>query len=90
MEVVKLIYFPTHKQIEEILRIAIKMPSVSIKYVSQETNINTSVLYNWSCGAKGLGVNKMDTIINWLNDCRPDVLPAAIREYGKKVNCYEL
>lgn len=43
-------YFPTYKQIEDILLIAVKLPSMSIKYVAQETGLNAKGLYNWSSG----------------------------------------
>ena len=70
-------YFPTYKQIEDILLIAVKLPSMSIKY-------------NWSSGQSHLGPQRADIIIQWLNDCRPDVLPAAIGRYKEKVITYEL
>ena len=74
-------YFPTYKQIEDILLIAVKLPSMSIKYVAQETGLNAKGLYNWSSGQSHLGPQRADIIIQWLNDCRPDVLPAAIGTY---------
>ena len=83
-------YFPTYKQIEDILLIAVKLPSMSIKYLAQETGLNAKGLYNWSSGGSHLGPQRADIIINWLNDCRPDVIPAAIKQYNKEVLAYEL
>lgn len=83
-------YFPTYRQIEDILLIAVKLPSMSIKYVAQETGLNAKGLYNWSSGGSHLGPQRADTIIQWLNDCRPDVLPAAISKYKEKVRAYDL
>lgn len=83
-------YFPTYQQIEDILKIAVKLPSMSIKYTAQETGLNAKGLYAWSSGASHLGPQRADIIINWLNECRPDVLPAAIKAYNKKVIAYEL
>lgn len=83
-------YFPTYQQIEDILKIAVKLPSMSIKYVAQETRLNAKGLYAWSSGARHLGPQRADIIIQWLNDCRPDVLPAAIKQYNKEVLAYEL
>lgn len=83
-------YFPTYQQIEDILKIAVKLPSMSIKYVAQETGLNAKGLYNWSSGASHIGPQRADIIIQWLNDCRPDVLPAAIKQYNKEVLTYEL
>ena len=83
-------YFPTYKQIEDILLIAVKLPSMSIKYVAQETGLNAKGLYNWSSGQSHLGPQRANIIIQWLNDCRPDVLPAAIGRYKEKVIAYEL
>ena len=82
-------YFPTFKQIDDILKIAVKMPSMGIKYVSQETNINAKSLYNWSSGASGISPERADIIIEWLNKCRPDVLPAEIKKYNGSVVSYE-
>ena len=82
-------YFPTFKQIDEILKIAVKMPSMGIKYVSQETKLNAKTLYNWSSGISGISPERADIIIDWLNKCRPDVLPAAIKIYNGRVVSYE-
>ena len=83
-------YFPTYKQIEDILLIAVKLPSMSIKYVAQETGLNIKGLYAWSSGGSHLGPQRADIIIQWLNDCRPDVIPAAIGKYQEKVKTYDV
>ncbi len=80
---------PTYSQIEEILLIAAKMPSVGIKYLSQETGLNANGLYNWSSGRCHLGPRRADVIIKWFNEHRPDVLPAAICKYEQS-NTYNI
>lgn len=69
--------FYTYREIEQILLTAIKMPTMSIKTISQETGLNARSLYNFTCGRTHLGPDKADIIIEYLRDCRPDILIAA-------------
>ena len=70
-------FFPllTYNELENILKIAIKMPSMGIKYVAQETGLNITGLYNWTCGARHIGPQRMDVLINFIKNKRPDIIP---------------
>ena len=39
-----------HSQLEQILLIAARLPTMGINYVAQETGINLNSLYAWSSG----------------------------------------
>lgn len=67
----------TFKDIEQILLIAIKMPTMTIKRVAEGTGLKASGLYKWSSGRSRISPEHADIIISWLNDCRPDILIAA-------------
>lgn len=73
----------TFRELENILLIAMKTPTMSIKYVSQETGIGASGLYKWVRGENHITPQKADILLNWLKDVRPDILDAAISVYSK-------
>ena len=73
----------TFKELENILLTAMKTPSMSIKYVSQETGIGKSGLYKWVNGQNHISPENADILLNWLKDVRPDILEAAICIYSK-------
>ena len=73
----------TFRELEQILLTAMKTPTMSIKYVSQETGLGQSGLYKWVRGENRISPDKADIILIWLQQCRPDVLEAAIRIYEK-------
>lgn len=73
----------TFRELEKILLTAMKTPTMSIKYVSQETGIGQSGLYKWVNGYNRISPDNADTLLNWLKDVRPDVLEAAICIYSK-------
>ena len=74
-----------HSQLEQILLIAARLPTMGLKYVSQETGININTLYHWSCGKRHISAANADIILNWLRDCRPDALEAAVILYERGV-----
>ena len=79
-------FFPllTYDDLEKILKIAIKLPSMSIKYVAQETGLNASTLYNWNSGGiKNLGPDKINIIVNFIKNKRPDILPKLYLEWSE-------
>lgn len=67
----------TFNEIEQILLIAIRMPTMTIKRVAEGTGLKASGLYKWSSGRSRISPEHADIIISWLNDCRPDILIAA-------------
>lgn len=69
--------FYTYREIEKILLAALKMPTISVKTISRETGLNVRSLYNFTCGCSHLGPDTADIIIEYLRDCRPDILIAA-------------
>ena len=73
--------FYTYKEIEQILLAALKMPTITIKSISRETGLNVKSLYNWTCGRTHISPAIADIIIEFLRDCRPDVLEAACSFY---------
>lgn len=60
-----------------------RTPTMSIKYVSQETGIGQSGLYKWVSGYNRISPDNADILLNWLKDVRPDVLQAAIIIYKR-------
>ena len=76
----------TFRELENILLTAMKTPTMSIKYVSQETGIGQSGLYKWVNGYNRISPDNADTLLNWLKDVRPDVLEAAIIVYQRGGN----
>ena len=75
----------TFRELENILLTAMKTPTMSIKYVSQETGLGASGLYKWVNGYNHISPDNADTLLNWLKDVRPDVLEAAIIIYERGV-----
>lgn len=73
--------FYTYREIEQILLTAIKMPTISVKTIGRETGLNVKSLYNWTCGRTHLSPATADIIIEYLRDCRPDLLIAAVSFY---------
>ena len=73
----------TFRELENILLTAMKTPTMSIKYVSQQTGLGTSGLYKWVNGYNRISPDNADILLNWLKDCRQDVLEAAISIYNK-------
>ena len=71
----------TFKELENILLTAMKTPTISIRYVAEETGIGKSCLYHWTRRENHISPDKADIILNWLKDKRPDVLEAAISIY---------
>ena len=69
--------FYTYREMEQILLTAFKMPTISVKTISQDTGLNARSLYNFTCGRTHLGPETADIIIEYLRDCRPDILIAA-------------
>lgn len=67
-----------NSQLETILLIAIRLPTMGINYVSQETGINLNTLYKWTSGGSHISGKNADIILNWLRNYRPDALEAAI------------
>ena len=67
----------TFKDTEQILLIAIKMPTMTIKRVAEGTGLKASGLYKWSSGKSRISPEHADIVISWLNDCRPDIIKAA-------------
>ena len=67
----------TYRQLENLIKIAVRMPTLSIKQVAKETGLNLNSLYKWNSGQSGINPKRLDTILIWLMDCRPDVLEAA-------------
>ena len=61
--------------------IAAKLPTVGVKYLSEQTGVNINSLYRWSAGKGHLSANNADIILNFLICCRPDALEAAISLY---------
>ena len=74
----------TFKELEKLLLLAIKTPTMSIKYVSQETGIGLSGLYKWVRGENRISPDNADILLNWLKDVRPDVLIAAESIYKQQ------
>ncbi len=72
-----------HSQLEQILLIAARLPTMGINYVAQETGINLNSLYAWSSGRQHISAKNADVMVNWLRDCRPDALDAAIILYQR-------
>ena len=66
-----------YSQLEQLLQIAARLPTIGIKYIAQETGLNINTLYKWSCGGSHISARNANIILNWLNDCRPDALQAA-------------
>lgn len=73
----------TFRELENILLLAMKTPTITIKYVAQETGIGASCLYKWTRGENRISPDKADILLNWLKDVRPDILDAAISVYNK-------
>ena len=67
-----------NEQLENVLMIAARLPTVGIKYLSEKTGVNLHTLYKWSCGNSHLSAKNADTILNYLICFRPDALEAAI------------
>lgn len=67
----------TFKDLEQILLLAIKMPTIKIKSVAQQTGIGVSGLYKWCQGQNRISPDNADLLLKWFKDCRPDVLEAA-------------
>lgn len=67
----------TFRELENILLTAMKTPTMSIKYVAQETGITPTCLYKWTRGENRISPDKADVLLIWLQQCRPDVLIAA-------------
>lgn len=65
------------KDLEQILLYAIKMPTIKIKSVANQTGIGLNGLYKWSRGENRISPNNADILLNWFKDCRPDLLIAA-------------
>lgn len=72
-----------NSQIEQILLIAARLPSMGLNYVAQETGININTLYKYSNGTNHFSAKNADIMLNWLKDCRPDALEAAIILYNR-------
>ena len=70
-----------NEQLENVLLIAVRLPTVGIKYLSEKTGVNINTLYKWSCGNSHLSNKNADAILNYLICCRPDALEAAISLY---------
>lgn len=77
------------KELEQILLYAIKMPTVKIKSISEQTGIGINGLYKWSRGENRISPDNADTILEWFEDCRPDILEAASTLYKTRGNLYE-
>ena len=73
--------FYNFKKTEGVLLIAVKLPTMGIKYVAQETGININNLYRWTSGAGHISVKNADILLNWLENRRPDALEAALILY---------
>ena len=82
----KVMTFYTYREIEQILLTAIKMPTMSVKTISRETGLKAKSLYNFTCGRTHISPNTADIIIEYLRDCRPDLLIAAISFYENHKN----
>ena len=67
----------TFRELEDILLLAIKMPTIKIKSVAEQTGIGISGLYKWSRGENRISPDNADCLLNWFKYCRPDVLQAA-------------
>lgn len=74
----------TYREIEEILLYAIKMPTIKIKSVSEQTGLNLNMLYKWSRGERRIKPDNADRLLIWFRDCRPDILEAAQTLYKKR------
>ena len=46
--------------------IAAKLPTVGVKYLSEQTGVNINSLYRWSAGKGHLSANNADIILNFL------------------------
>ena len=71
----------TFRELEQILLTAMKTPTMSIKYVSEQLGIGASGLYKWVNGYNRISPDKADLLLIWLQQSRPDVLEAAISIY---------
>jgi len=70
-------------ELEKILLIAVKMPTITIKDLAKETGISsTSGLYKWSRGVSHLSPERADMLFKWFQESRPDLLEAAERVFN--------
>lgn len=76
----------TYYELEELLKIAVKLPSMSIKYVAQETGLNPNGLYNWSSGYSHLGPERINILVKFIREKRSDILPSLYIKYLEKEN----
>ena len=67
-----------NSQIEKILQIAARLPTMGINYVAAETGINLNTLYRQTSAEGHISAKNADIILNWLLNCRPEALDAAI------------
>ena len=74
-----------NSQIEKILQIAARLPTMGINYVAAETGINLNTLYRQTSEEGHISAKNADIILNWLRDCRPDALEAAVILYERGV-----
>ena len=72
------------KDIEQILLYAIKMPTITIKQVAQETNIGLSGLYKFSRGENHISPKNADCLLEWFKLNHPDILLAAEQLYKER------
>lgn len=79
----------TFKELEQILLYAIKMPTIKIKYVAEETGLGLNGLYKWSRGENRISPDNADCLLRWFKDCRPDILIAAETLYKQRGAIYE-
>lgn len=73
-----------YRDLEQILLYAIKMPTIKIRQVAEETGLGIKNLYRFTSD-NHIGAKSADILLDWFKEFHPDLLELAIILYRKEV-----